>query len=408
MIYRITKPDNSLKGTIHLTASKSESNRALLIRALCDQHFEISNLAAAKDTQTLQALLASKDQNLDVGPAGTTMRFLTAYLSQCEGKEVLLSGSERMHQRPIGILVNALQEIGANIKYLKKEGYPPLQINGQSLAGGTITIDGSVSSQFITALLLIAPKLEKGLALTFNGPIASRPYLEMTLNIMRYFGVETHWSKGELIVKPEKYTAKDFEVEADWSAASYWYQMAAFADELDLTIYGLRENSLQGDSVVANIYEEFGVHTEYINGGLRLTKSGSVTKTFNYDFDACPDVAQTLACTCAAFGIEANFSGLQSLRIKETDRSLALQQELKKFETTIDLFGNDRLSIQPSTINLPLSTIETYEDHRMAMAFAPLAMKATAVEIADPEVVDKSYPDYWADLKKVGFQIEEI
>ncbi len=406
MRYKITAP-RKLTGTIHLTASKSESNRVLIIRALTAP-FTIHNLAAAQDTQTLEALLASDEALLDVGPAGTTMRFLTAYLSICEGTHTL-TGSERMQQRPIGILVDALRVLGADIQYKHKEGYPPLHIEGKSIAGGTVTMDGSVSSQFITALLLVAPVLEQGLTIRFDGEVASRPYVTMTLEIMRYFGAEAAWQGNAIVVQPGGYQPRDFVVEADWSAASYWYALAALAETADFTIMGLKQDSLQGDAAIVKLFEPLGVQTHFITGGVRITRANKPLPTaFHSNFEDCPDVAQTLACVCAGLGIAAHMEGLKSLRIKETDRSLALKTELAKLGITSRLEGDDQLHIDAGAIKSTDAAIATYEDHRMAMAFAPLALVLDHVVIADPKVVGKSYPAFWDDLRSVGFQITEI
>ena len=407
MNYQVTWPGGPLRGTINLTASKSESNRALVVQALSDEPFQIHNLAVAEDTQTLLTLLNSEAETLDVGPAGTTMRFLVAYLARKQGARVI-TGSARMKERPIGILVDALRDLGAEIKYVEKEGYPPLYIQGKALQGGTVRMDGNVSSQFVSALLLIAPTLPEGLTIQFTGDIASRPYLEMTIRMLRYFGATVHFEGQTITVQPGGYTAKDFTVEADWSAASYWYEMAAFASEVDLTLHGLRRESLQGDAVVHELYEQFGVKTEWLANGVRLTKQTLTPSPLHYDFDDCPDIAQTLACSCAGLQCAGAFSGLKSLRIKETDRSLALQTELSKFGTTLHLQGDEALTIPaPVHFEAPNQTIATYHDHRMAMAFAPLAMLGQPVKIENPLVVGKSYPDYWKDLKKVGFQILE-
>jgi len=412
----ITLSHNSkiLTGNIELTSSKSISNRVLMIKALSGLNFEIKNLAEAKDTQTLLKLLANDSTTFDVGHAGTVMRFLTAFLAIKEGVFVL-TGSERMQERPIKILVDALKTLGANITYLKNEGYPPLKIKGKKLIGGSIKIDGSVSSQYISALMLVAPYLERGLTIHFLGEITSKPYLEMTAQIMRYFGAELSWNSTGMEIKSGKYIAKYFFVEADWSAASYWYGMVALADKTDVKLYGLQQNSLQGDAVVQKIYEQFGVNTEFIKNGIRLTKASNFqlpTSNFVLDFTNCPDIAQTVAVTCAALNVPAKLIGLHTLRIKETDRIVALQTELTKLNYNVEVEGDD-LIILPSLRTERHScesrnlAIKTYDDHRMAMAFAPLGL-LYPITIEDENVVVKSYPNFWEDLKVVGFDIIQM
>ncbi len=414
MTYRITKNDKVIKGIIHLTTSKSESNRVLIIQALCKDSFTINNLAKAKDTQTLQHLieLAKSNQNtvLDVGPAGTTMRFLAAYLAISEG-EYLLTGSQRMKERPMGILVDALKVLGADIEYAEQNGFPPLRILGTKLSGNTVGINGSVSSQYITALLLIAPCLPNGLTLTLEEEVASRPYIEMTLKIMNYFGVESNWLGDTISIQKQAYIARDYTIEADWSAASYWFEIAALAYDVDLTVTGLNRKSLQGDSSIANIMNAFGVNVQYTNEGIILTKEPNqkMSNAFSYDFSNCPDIAQTVAVTAAALNIKAELSGLASLKIKETDRIRALINELKKTGTTAIEEIENVLFVHPSNhLNQQPQLISTYKDHRMAMAFAPLALALDYIDIEHPSVVEKSYPAFWEDLKSVGFKISEI
>lgn len=418
MTYKISHPTRKLTGSLRLTASKSESNRALIIQALCRERFEIKNLALAQDTEILEKLLIRSQNDphssvpYNVGAAGTTMRFLTAYLSTKLGTHIL-TGSDRMKKRPIGILVNALRQLGANIEYLEEDGYPPLKITGRSLRGGEIEMDGNVSSQFISALLLISPELQNGLVLKFKGAVTSRPYINMTLNMMEEFRVYGMWQDCFLSVSKQTYHRKSeldyqYDVEADWSSASYWYAIAALAEEADFTIKGLKNPSKQGDSIVASIFTFFGVKTEVVNEGMRITKTRIKDEHFGYDFSDCPDLAQTIAVVTSALKIPAFFNGLHTLRIKETDRTLALKNELKKFGTELEILNDNSIKINPSQFFQSGSAIKTYEDHRMAMAFATLAMKLDSVLIEDPEVVKKSYPDFWNDLKSVGFIIEEL
>jgi 3-phosphoshikimate 1-carboxyvinyltransferase len=403
-----------LKGEIHLTSSKSESNRALIIQALSAGVFDLEKLSISNDTIVLKELLSSQDDKLSVNLAGTAMRFLTAYLA-IQNKEVVLTGAQRMKERPIQVLVEVLREMGAEISYQEKEGYPPLKIRGKKLFGEKVTIDGGISSQYISALLLIAPKLEKGLIIAFEGELISKPYVNMTIEMMRYFGAEVHWKDHSIVVAPGEYKGKGFKVEADWSAASYWYSMVALAKEADITLYGLKKESLQGDSVVQEIYKSFGVATEFIEGGIRLTKSPILnTQISILNFKDCPDIAQTVAVTCAALNAKVKLTGLKTLRIKETDRIAALHTELTKLGFSIDVEGDDILlnssfgttqgGVIESLIQEGSTSLATYEDHRMAMAFAPLAMQ-NPITIEDENVVVKSYPNFWKDLQHVGVKV---
>jgi 3-phosphoshikimate 1-carboxyvinyltransferase len=417
-MYKLSKPDRTLKGEITLTASKSESNRALIIQALSREPIKLNNLAKAKDTQTLIEIL-DKDKNhykdnieYDVGPAGTTMRFLTAYFATKPGTRIL-TGSERMKQRPIKPLVDVLNNLGAKITYLEKEGYPPLKITGTLLTRNQVEIDGSMSSQYTTALLLISPQLFNGLVLQFKGEVTSRPYINMTLEIMEHFNVVGTWEGSSISVSNQQYSAEEDEtytIEADWSAVSYWYSMAALATEVDLKIMGLNENSLQGDRTLKDIYTMFGVRTEFIEGGIHLTKSKPVMQAIGLDFSDCPDVAQTVAVTAAGLKIPILLSGLHTLKIKETDRISAIINELKKFGVNaVETLPNTiEIKEYPPELSIPQLAVSTYDDHRMAMAFAPLALVCKSITIENPEVVDKSYPGFWDDLKKIGFVIEKV
>jgi 3-phosphoshikimate 1-carboxyvinyltransferase len=413
--YRISHPTKKLLGTIELTASKSESNRALIIQAMCEDKFEIKNLAKAQDTIIMQQILNSNDTasvKFDTGQAGTVMRFLTAYFATKPGKRIL-TGSDRMKKRPMGILVDALRQLGAKINYLEEEGFAPLEIEGTVLKGGEIEIDGSVSSQFISALLLIAPALQNGLVIKFNGRVTSRPYINMTLKMMEEFRVYGIWHANSISVSKQNYHRKSEEdyaymIEGDWSAASYWYALAALSEETDLTIKGLKNPSLQGDAIVADVFTFFGVKTEYIEDGIRLSKMRIKDELFGFDFSDCPDIAQTVAITCGALQIPAFFNGLDTLRIKETDRLIALKNEMKKMGVEVNIVGDNTIKILPTeSIHQP-DPINTYDDHRMAMAFACLAMKFDSITIEQPDVVKKSYPGFWSDLKKVGFVVEEV
>ncbi len=403
--------NKSIKGEITLGGSKSISNRALIIQALCNQDFEILKLSPSQDTKTLLELLQHKSEVYDAGHAGTTFRFMTAYLSTQKGTQVL-TGSDRMKERPIGELVNALNELGANIEYLEKDGYPPLKINTPNeVWKKEISINGSISSQFITALLLIAPTLNDGLTVAIEGNLVSRPYLEMTLSLMAYFGVKHVWNENKIHIAKQDYVAKDFEVEADWSSASYLFALAAINEGCEIKINGLSENSIQGDSAIRKMTENLGVDSSFENGKLTIKNNPNFKSVFEYDFKLQPDLAQTIACICAAKGITGLFTGLETLYIKETDRVAALKNELQKFNvflsklpTKFTKTNTQESFMQEGNSSEPNAAIETYKDHRMALAFAVLACKHD-VEILDPKVIKKSYPNYWEDLTELGFKL---
>jgi len=407
---KITRPNSkNNKGSIHLTASKSESNRALIIQALC-KGISIENLSDSDDTQTLKRLLSSFKEKgtLDTHHAGTTFRFLTAFLAIQNG-EWKLTGSDRMKERPIGILVDSLNSNGATIQYLEKNGYPPLQIKGSPIELSNIEIDGGISSQYISAILLIAPTLENSTKISFTNKITSRPYIQMTLDIMNHFGAKYQWNGDCILIQNKGYNANRIVIESDWSAASYWYQIAAFSQDVSFEILGLRKDSLQGDSRVAEIFNLLGVSTSYENNSIHISKNHNPISTcIDLNLNNTPDIAQTIICTCAGLGIEAKISGLETLVIKETNRLEALKVELKKFKVEIEIIDNHSIHLKAGqSITNPESSIETYNDHRMAMAFAPLSMVTDSIEINHPEVVSKSYPNYWNDLKSVGFSIHD-
>lgn len=382
----------------------------LIIRAITGTSIPLPEISNAEDTVSLRRILEninfqSQNETYDVGPAGTSMRFLSAYFASVPGV-FTLTGSNRMKKRPIGILVKALEELGADIEYPEKEGFPPLKIFGGTLKGGEIEMDGSVSSQFISALLMIAPTMHNGLVIRFNGPIVSRPYIDMTIRIMERFGVSPVWDGNTLSVSNQQYEiddpAKQFRVEPDWSAASYWYSMAALADEADIFLPGLRKESLQADSVCALLFPFLGVSTTFEENGIRLTKNGYRPGAFAFDFEDCPDIVQTVAVTAATLKIPMLMCGLNTLRVKETDRISAVKTELEKIGVHCEEPGSGMLEIKSFSGNVqsPLS-IATYEDHRMAMSFAPLAIKYPGLIIEDPEVVKKSYPGFWEELGKM-------
>jgi 3-phosphoshikimate 1-carboxyvinyltransferase len=403
----LSHSNENIKGEIHLTSSKSESNRALIIQALCEERFDIENLSISNDTLVLKQLLSSKEKELSVNLAGTAMRFLTAYLS-IQDKEVVLTGAQRMKERPIKVLVDVLKQMGADISYEEAEGFPPLKICGTRLLGEKVTIDGGISSQYISALLMIAPKLDNGLTIDFDGEIISKPYIDMTIEMLRHFGVDVNWEGNSITVSSGDFISRNFKVEADWSAASYWYGIAALAKDADITLYGLKKKSLQGDAIVQEIYKNFGVETEIIKGGIRLTKNSEFkiqSSELKVDFVNCPDIAQTVAVTCAALNIKAKLTGLKTLRIKETDRIAALQTELAKLGFSVDVEGDDILIHAVNSVSsIYNKPVQTYDDHRMAMAFAPLVFHSSIV-IEDEAVVGKSYPNFWKDLESVGFEV---
>jgi 3-phosphoshikimate 1-carboxyvinyltransferase len=397
--------NHPINTTISLVSSKSESNRALIINAITGFRSQLKNISTARDSQTMKRLLNASEHTADVLDAGTTMRFLTAYYA-ITSQHRYMTGTSRMCERPIGILVECLKKLGAKIKYDKIEGFPPLIIEGfESSGNNEIEIKGDVSSQFISALLMVAPILPNGLTLRLLGEVGSKPYIEMTIAQMRMFGaeIELNWEENLIKVNKVLYTPTAFTVESDWSGASYWYSLVALANEATITLKGLKENSLQGDSAIVQIMNSLGVKTTFIEGGLSLEKSNA-NDYFEYDFSNSPDLAQTVAVVCAAKGIKAKFTGLESLKVKETDRVLALQKELKKFGANlIEVKKNEVYELQPSVSLLTDKNtleFETYDDHRMAMAFAPLALLRNVI-IQNPEVVNKSYPSFWDDFGKV-------
>lgn len=411
---KVSFQSGSLKGVVRLEGSKSISNRALIALALSsgnDPAVTPARLSSSNDTATLQHLLSAPPANnlYDAGDAGTTFRFLTAFLALQPGTKTL-TGSERMKERPVGPLVQALRTLGAQIEYPGKDGFPPLQIGPFSDSGvREISVQADTSSQFISALLLVAPYLPAGLTLKPEGRLVSGPYVEMTLSLMRYFGAETTRTPDAITVSPGKYHPRPLVTEADWSAASYWYALAVFAGDVDLKLEGLFRESWQGDAVLADMMTRFGLSTTYEDDGIRIRKNGNPSKPFfEWDFSGCPDLAQTLAVVCAGTGTQGLFSGLETLHIKETDRIAALKTELAKVGVSF-LKMPARMNKQGVTYymvegkakleNTP--RFATYGDHRMAMSFATLGMLAP-VEIEHPEVVNKSYPGFWEDMERMG------
>lgn len=410
MNYRIIAP-RRIEGEIDLPASKSISNRVLLLNALCATPGRLSNLAQCDDTEAVLSALAQPDASeVNIGAAGTAMRFLTAYFATREGREVVIDGTERMRQRPIGVLVDALRQLGADIEYVEAEGYPPLKITGTRLHGGALTVSGSVSSQYITAILMIAPVIG-GIALTIEGEIMSRPYIDMTLALMARYGVKVEWRENLIHVPAGEYTALDFTVETDWSAASYWWSMQAIVPQSRITLKGLEPQSLQGDSRIAELMSQMGVTGNWCGRYLDLRSNGGVgccCSTFA-DLSGTPDIAQTLVVMLCLMGRPFRITGLRTLRIKETDRLEALRTELRKLGYVVKVEGDDAISWHFETSAAEASPhICTYHDHRMAMAFAPAAIRFPGLIIDDAQVVSKSYPLFWEHLRQAGFKIEEV
>lgn len=402
-------PPSEINATILLPSSKSISNRALIIHALGHGSYLPENLSDCDDTQVMiRALNAKAGETIDIMAAGTAMRFLTAYLSVTPG-ERLITGTQRMQQRPIQVLVDALRTLGADIEYASNESYPPLRIKGKALTQSRITLPGNVSSQYISALLMIGPTLPNGLTLTLTGDIISKPYIQLTLQLMSDFGAKAEWvDEHTLTVSPQPYQSISFYVESDWSAASYWYQIVALSKEATVTLPGLFSHSYQGDSQVARLFESLGVSTEYKDKQVTLRKSGKPVEQMGYNFINQPDLAQTFVVTCALLNIPFRFSGLQTLKIKETDRMAALIEEMGKLGFVLHESEGSVLSWNGERCERSAEAIDTYEDHRMAMAFAPACLVLPDININNPQVVSKSYPRYWDNLRQAGFTIKEV
>ena len=401
-IKHITK---ECRGKLNITGSKSETNRLLLLQAFIPG-FKIKNKSNSEDSKLMSAALRSKDEIINVNHAGTAMRFLTAYFSQIDGREVLITGSKRMQERPIKILVDALNSIGADIRYDKKNGYPPLRIKGKKLEGGLITLPANISSQFISALIMLGPFVENGIELKLTGEITSKPYIKMTLLLLKRFGIQTKFEgqtiKVEFNNSPKKI---DQIVESDWSSASYIFSIVALSKESEILLKTFKPKSLQGDSVILKIYKKLGVSSFFNGNDLILKKENcKLPKKIYYDLSNSPDIAQTITVTCFGLGIECELVGLHTLKLKETDRLFALYTELKKLGANIIVTNNSLyLSSNRSFINN--CSISTYDDHRMAMSFAPLSLKVP-LSIQDPSVVSKSYPDFWNDLIQLNFDVK--
>lgn len=415
MTYRITAPD-SIDTSIKLPASKSISNRALVISALAGAKNMPENLSNCDDTEVIVKALRDNPYEIDIRAAGTAMRFMTAYLSVTPGEHII-TGTERMKHRPIKVLVDALRYLGAKIEYVGEEGFPPLKIRGKALSGGRVSIPGNVSSQFISALLMIGPVLRGGLELQLTGDIVSRPYIDLTLHTMHDYGAKVEWTDVDTIVaEPSGYRERQFIIENDWSAASYWYEMLAALGDLKskVTLSGLIDASRQGDSGLRYLFSMLGVKTLFRDNikteptEVTLKPILSMLPKLDFDFSAQPDLAQTFVVTCAMMNIPFHFTGLSTLRIKETDRMEAIVKEMRKLGYVVKDVNDSELIWDGEMCEATMEPIDTYEDHRMAMAFSVASIKYPGLMINDPGVVTKSYPDFWEHLKQAGFKIEEV
>ena len=414
MQYTLTTPDR-LTATVKLPASKSISNRALMIYALTGASMQLDNLSDCDDTEVIVRALRDNPYEINIKAAGTAMRFMTAYLAVNEGKEHVLTGTERMKHRPIGILVDALRFLGADIEYIGEEGFPPLRIHGKRLDGGLLEVPGNISSQYISALLMIGPTLNNGLKLRLTGDIISRPYIDLTLWTMREFGADAEWSDYDTIeVRPQPYKEHPYYIENDWSGASYWYEIVALSKDPEATVQleGLMDGSKQGDSSLRYIFSLLGVKTTFqtkkqgIPTTVTIQRTGRCVPRLEYDFINAPDLTQTFVVTCALLNIPFHFRGLSTLKIKETDRIEALKKEMRKLGYVIKDANDNELIWEGERCEPDLeSGIDTYEDHRMALAFAPAACRIDKIRINNPQVVTKSYPNYWNDLKSSQFDI---
>lgn len=412
----LKSPISHLPSSISITGSKSETNRLLLLQALYP-NLILENTSNSDDSEVMAKALSTDGQTelVEVHHAGTAMRFLTAFFAIQENREVVLTGSSRMKERPIKILVDAMRQLGADISYEENEGFPPIRIKGKKLIQNKVSLPANVSSQYISALLLIAPKLENGLELTLEGEITSVSYIKMTLALLNEIGVETSFAHNKIVVKPKtiNYKPQIISVESDWSSASYFYSIIALSEiGTEITLSSYKKNSLQGDSVLAEIYKDLGVETVFDNNKIHLRRFQiPIPKSLILNLNNSPDIAQTIAVTCFGLGIGCHLTGLHTLKIKETDRLEALKTELSKLGASVSV-TNVSLTLQsysPLLEGCPKGgvAIKTYQDHRMAMAFAPLALK-TDIIIEEAEVVSKSYPAFWIDLKTIGFAIEEV
>ena len=408
MNLKLAQIDQVKNSSIQITGSKSETNRLLILQALYPS-LQIENVSNSDDSQLMQRALSSSEELVDIHHAGTAMRFLTAFFAVKKGRKTILTGSERMQERPIKILVEALQNLGCEISYLKETGYPPIQITGKELIASEVSLSADVSSQYISALMLIAPSLDKGLKIFLKGKVTSVPYIKMTLSLLEEIGITGTFENNVITIPSvKKIPQKEVVVESDWSSASYFYSICAISNKASFELKSYKENSYQGDAILSEIYTHFGVDTTFKDGVILLSKTENFkTKDHvNFDLANSPDIAQTIAVTCFALHISCKLTGLHTLKIKETDRLVALKTEIEKLGGKVDI-TDDSLYLHSSESIQKDVTIQTYRDHRMAMAFAPLALK-TSLIIKKADVVSKSYPDFWNDLKKVGFIYETL
>ncbi|WP_405325342.1 3-phosphoshikimate 1-carboxyvinyltransferase [Leeuwenhoekiella sp. LLG6367-2.1] len=407
MILKLQQKTPHLSGDVRITGSKSESNRLLLLQALFG-NFEINNLSNSDDSDVMQRALASTQRVVDIHHAGTAMRFLTAYFAAYEGRETLLTGSNRMKERPIGLLVDALRTLGADITYTETEGYAPLLIKGKKLTKNTVSLAANVSSQYISALMMIGASLENGLEINLLGNITSVPYIEMTRSLLTQLGIVSSFENQLIKIDPAKNVSiSEMTVESDWSSVSYYYSLVALSKTAKLNLSSYKKESLQGDAVLAELYDKLGVQTTFLENTIVLKKEvESKPRRVSFDLANCPDIAQTIAVTCFGLGVACDLTGLHTLKIKETDRLEALKNELTKLGATITVTDKSLHLKEGGTCNENI-TIKTYQDHRMAMAFAPLALKVPII-FEDAEVVNKSYPDFWADFRGLGFKTEQL
>ncbi len=401
-LLKIDKITKTVTGNIQITGSKSETNRLLVLQQFYP-NLKIENVSNSDDSKLMQKALANTSNEINIGHAGTAMRFLTAHFSVKENSEIILTGSHRMKNRPIKILVDALKSLGADIQYLEKEGYPPLKISGKKLTKDFVKIDGNVSSQYISALLLIAPTLKNGLQLKFKGEVTSIPYINMTLQLLSELGIQYSWENNVILIQPKSTIEnKTIVVESDWSSASYYFSLLALSSNSEIMLASYKKTSLQGDAVLVDIYKQLGVDTKFKKNSIILSNQQTAIhnqQTVVLDLKSAPDIAQTIAVTCFGLGLECFLTGLHTLKIKETDRLVALKTEIEKLggEVTIT---DETLYLKSSTKIKENICISTYDDHRMAMAFVPLATKVS-IQIEDPNVVSKSYPTFWEDFKKI-------
>ncbi len=407
MNIQLSAKSKNLEGKWRVTGSKSETNRLLILQALFPQ-IEIENSSNSDDSQVLQKALSSSEKLIDIHHAGTAMRFSTAYFSIQESRKTILTGSERMQERPIKLLVDALKNLGAQIEYQQEEGYPPIEITGKKLTKDKVSLAANVSSQYISALMLIAPSLKNGLEIQLQGKVTSTPYILMTLSLLKYLGIDASFEENTIKIAPFKLQQKKkFVVESDWSSASYFYSLVALSDSATIEISSYKKESLQGDSSLVELYEKLGVKTTFLDNSIQLEKdnSASLPKIYQADLTSSPDLAQTIVVTCLGLGIGCELTGLHTLKIKETDRLVALHDELTKFGARVDI-TNDSLKLYPCVKLTENVSVATYNDHRMAMAFAPLALK-TNLQIEDAGVVSKSFPDFWEAMESFQIQAEK-